>query len=252
MSSTREQPVPPRPPVSIKGRGRDIRVTVERAGAPASVEASLRDQLKVRAGAFFSGAPVTLELPGPAIDFALAEALTAAIEQAGMVVAAVTVGPATDGAARPAARSEAAGRAPSTSPMGRTRASGTGAGIPGSEAAARAGALDAAAPTTALVVERTLRSGQRLEHPGDVILIGDVNPGAELVAGGSVVVWGRLRGTVEAGAGRAGAFVCALDLAPSQLLIGSAIARAPDDPTRDPAPEIARESGGRIEVEEWR
>ena len=60
-----------------------------------------------------------------------------------------------------------------------------------------------------------------------MLVLGDVNPGAEVVAGGSVVVWGRLRGVVEAGQaeGSGPAVVCALDLAPTQLRLGTALAR---------------------------
>ncbi|MBI4770229.1 MAG: septum site-determining protein MinC, partial [Chloroflexi bacterium] len=53
----------------------------------------------------------------------------------------------------------------------------------------------------AVLVRRTLRSGRSVRHPGHVVIIGDVNPGAEIVAGGDIVVWGRLRGVVQAGAG---------------------------------------------------
>lgn len=226
MNASREQPTPPRPPVSIKGRGRDLRVVLEDGGDPAAAERSLRDQLQRRAGAFFTGAPVTLEMPGAAIDFDLAGRLAAAISDAGMHVSAVSAGGATAAAPTGARKMDEPTAAPPDSETGGLMA--------------------------ALIVERTLRGGQRLEHAGDVIVIGDVNPGAELVAGGSVIVWGRLRGTVEAGGGRRGAVVCALDLAPSQLVIGTAIARAPDDPSRHPAPEIAREVDGRIEVEDWR
>lgn len=52
-----------------------------------------------------------------------------------------------------------------------------------------------------LVVERSLRSGQRIEHGGDVVVIGHVNDGAEIFAAGNVSVWGRLQGLVHAGYG---------------------------------------------------
>lgn len=40
----------------------------------------------------------------------------------------------------------------------------------------------------AVLVRRTLRSGYSLEHFGHVVVIGDVNPGSEIIAGGDVVV----------------------------------------------------------------
>src|SRR5574339_679235 len=52
---------------------------------------------------------------------------------------------------------------------------------------------------TALFLNRTLRSGTRIEFSGHVVVLGDVNPGAEIVAEGNVMVWGRLRGMVHAG-----------------------------------------------------
>ena len=45
----------------------------------------------------------------------------------------------------------------------------------------------------AIFVQRTLRSGQSVKYAGHVILIGDVNPGAEVIAGGNVIVWGKIR-----------------------------------------------------------
>jgi len=52
------------------------------------------------------------------------------------------------------------------------------------------------------VIRGTLRSGDRIVFPGDIIIMGDVNPGAEIEAGGSVYVMGSLRGTVKAGVGK--------------------------------------------------
>ena len=103
-----------------------------------------------------------------------------------------------------------------------------------------------------LVVQRTLRSGQSLRHPGHVVVIGDVNPGAEVVAGGHIVVWGRVRGLVHAGAlGDEDAVICALDLAPTQLRIAGHIARSPEDRRRKPVPEVASVRDGSIVAVPW-
>ncbi|MCL4528260.1 MAG: septum site-determining protein MinC [Chloroflexi bacterium] len=73
---------------------------------------------------------------------------------------------------------------------------------------------------TALFVNRTLRSGTRIEFESHVVVLGDVNPGAEIVAEGNVIVWGRLRGAVHAGSkGNESAVVCALDFMPMRLQI---------------------------------
>lgn len=104
----------------------------------------------------------------------------------------------------------------------------------------------------AVLVQRTLRSGFKVEYPGHIVVVGDVNPGAELVAGGSVVVWGRMRGVVHAGAeGNQQAVVCALDLMPTQLRIAM-IDAAPIGRKRKPQPEIARVQDGQIIIEAWK
>ncbi len=100
-------------------------------------------------------------------------------------------------------------------------------------------------------LHRTLRSGQSIHYSGHVVVLGDVNPGAEIVAGGNVIVWGRLKGTVHAGAaGDEGAIVCALDLAPTQLRIASYIAISPDR-RKKIKPEMVRVSDGQLVAEEW-
>ena len=65
-----------------------------------------------------------------------------------------------------------------------------------------------------------LRSGHRLQRNESILVIGDVNPGAEVISDGDVLVWGRLRGVVHAGVqGNQRAIVAALDLEPTQLRI---------------------------------
>jgi septum site-determining protein MinC len=104
----------------------------------------------------------------------------------------------------------------------------------------------------AVLLQRTLRSGHRIRHPGHVVVLGDVNPGAEIIAGGNIVVWGRLRGTVHAGAaGNDEALVCALDLAPTQLRIAGYVAVSPERKGR-PGPEMARIRQGQLVAEKWK
>ena len=107
-------------------------------------------------------------------------------------------------------------------------------------------------PVGALVVARTVRSGQRIHHAGDVVVLGDVHAGAEIIAGGHVIVWGRLHGAVHAGAtGNEEAVVCALDLTPTHLRIAGYLARSPEEKRRRPVPEVARVRDGRIEAVPW-
>ncbi len=79
-------------------------------------------------------------------------------------------------------------------------------------------------------INKTLRSGQRIEYDGDVLIFGDVNPGAYVIASGNIIVMGVLRGIAHAGArGDESTVVIALKLLPQQLRIGSHITRAPDE-----------------------
>ena len=94
----------------------------------------------------------------------------------------------------------------------------------------------------------TLRGGQALHNLGNLVVIGDVNPGAELVASGDVVVFGALRGVAHAGAqGDRSARVIALELAPTQLRIATLIATS-DPGTKARGPEHASIVDERIVV----
>jgi septum site-determining protein MinC len=105
---------------------------------------------------------------------------------------------------------------------------------------------------TALFLHRTLRSGTRIEFAGHVVIFGDVNPGAEIVAGGNVMVWGRLRGMVHAGAkGNRKSVICALDLSPTQLRIAEEVSAALN-PQQHPRPEVVRiNNDGKLQAELW-
>jgi len=105
---------------------------------------------------------------------------------------------------------------------------------------------------TALFLNRTLRSGTRIEFPGHVVVLGDVNPGAEVIAEGNVIVWGRVRGLIHAGCkGDRKAVICALDLSATQLRIADEVS-ATLKPQKDAKPEIASiNSEGRLQAEMW-
>jgi septum site-determining protein MinC len=103
-----------------------------------------------------------------------------------------------------------------------------------------------------LLLKETVRSGRHIFHEGHLIVVGDVNPGAQLVAGGNVIVWGKLRGLVHAGAlGDTGAVICALELIPTQLRIADQIAISPEERRLRPLPEMAAIRDGRIVAETW-
>jgi len=103
----------------------------------------------------------------------------------------------------------------------------------------------------AMLVHRTLRSGNKISYQGHVVVLGDVNPGGEVVASGSVVIWGKLRGTVHAGAeGDETAVVCALDMSPMQLRIADLISVSPARKGKSSA-EVVRIIKGQLIAEPW-
>jgi septum site-determining protein MinC len=106
--------------------------------------------------------------------------------------------------------------------------------------------------TLGVMIRRTLRSGRTVHSKGHVVVFGDVNPGAKIIATGDVIIWGKLRGMVHAGAeGDKEAIVCALDMSPSQLRIADHITTSPPDKRRVARPEIACVRNEQIVVEAW-
>ncbi|GAC1368888.1 MAG: septum site-determining protein MinC [Ktedonobacteraceae bacterium] len=103
-----------------------------------------------------------------------------------------------------------------------------------------------------LFLRRTVRSGQAIHHHSNVVVLGDVNPGAEIVAGGDIIVWGVLRGMVHAGyPENDAALVCALQLTPVQLRVSRLLSRPPEGFEAQPRPEVASIKQGQIVVETW-
>ncbi len=123
------------------------------------------------------------------------------------------------------------------------------AGMP-AELSNPAAAMLVAREQPPLIINRTLRSGQAIRHRGDVLIIGDVNPGAEVVATGHIIVLGSLRGVAHAGVtGDETTFVLALKFQPSQLRIGQRVGRPPDGPQQSGSTEVARVVNGQIIIE---
>ncbi len=105
---------------------------------------------------------------------------------------------------------------------------------------------------TALFINKTLRSGTRIEFPGHVVVLGDVNPGAEIIAEGNIIIWGRLRGAVHAGSkGDEGAKVCVLDFAPIQLRVAEESVNT-QNLKETSVPVMAFIRDGRIMVKSWK
>jgi septum site-determining protein MinC len=107
----------------------------------------------------------------------------------------------------------------------------------------------------ALYLRQTVRSGQRIVNDGHIVICGDVNAGAEIMAKGDVIVFGTLRGLAHAGCyGDESAQIVALSLRPPQLRIAGKIARSPEEAGKakgSPAertPEVARIENGEIQI----
>ena len=101
-----------------------------------------------------------------------------------------------------------------------------------------------------LVIDKTLRGGQAVETEGSVIVFGNVNPGAQITAGGSVDIRGPCRGLVHAGAaGDSTAFIIADHLMPTQIRIANYVARSPDEPEDFGKAERAYVKDGQIVIE---
>ena len=87
--------------------------------------------------------------------------------------------------------------------------------------------------TEALFIKSTFRSGETLEHSGDVVVLADVNPGAEIRADGDIVVMGSLKGWVHAGAsGDTKAVIIALELPSARFQIAKYPGVAPTSARR--------------------
>ncbi len=218
--------------VSIKGGKEGLRVQLDEQADWQAVLRALRTHLEQGGNTFFAGARLQIDVGDRELDEPQLTEILGLMAQHGVQPEALA---ATTRTSRNAAR--AAGL--------RARV-----GIP----------EEAAAPpilpeSEAMLISRTVRSGQVVRHQGHITLVGDLNPGAEIIAGGSVVVWGRLRGMVHAGAlGDGNAVICALELRPTQLRIGNLIARTPEETDRRATlPEVARidHDQERIIVEAW-
>jgi septum site-determining protein MinC len=104
----------------------------------------------------------------------------------------------------------------------------------------------------AVFLHKTLRSGTRVETPGSVIVLGDVNPGAEIIAGGNVLIWGRMRGTAQAGSGGDElAIVCALEMNPMNIRIAGVSLEGKPRKGK-PGPEFASIASGTVIIQPWK
>ena len=105
-------------------------------------------------------------------------------------------------------------------------------------------------PQEMVVINRTLRGGQEIRTKSSVLVCGNVNPGAQIIAGGSIDIRGTCRGMVHAGAyGDSTAFIIADHLMPTQIRISNLIARSPDEMEKTDRAERASIKDGQIVIE---
>lgn len=101
-------------------------------------------------------------------------------------------------------------------------------------------------------LRKTIRSGQTYEYLGNLVVIGDVNPGAEVYAAGNIIVLGSIRGAVHAGCnGNEKAIIAAFYLEPQILKIANLMTISPDDGIKPTYPEVAKIKNGNIIVEPY-
>ena len=105
--------------------------------------------------------------------------------------------------------------------------------------------------TKTAIIRQTIRSGQKISYPGNVLIIGDVNPGGEVEAAGDIIILGKLRGVAHAGInGDDSSEIIALELTPLQLRIANIIRRSPDSNSEpEHVPEVAKIKDGNIVIE---
>lgn len=106
----------------------------------------------------------------------------------------------------------------------------------------------------ALVVNQTLRSGQLVRSPNTVLVLGDVNSGAEVASNKDVIVLGTIRGVVHAGAeGNQDSIIFGVRINPTQIRIANHIAMAPDSKdSQSTEPEVAWVDSGHIVIDPFR
>jgi septum site-determining protein MinC len=217
--------------IQIKGMGDGVLIVLG-DGEWGSLRQQLFEQLDQQAE-FFRGARLALDVGGMSLKAAELGDLRSQVSERGMVLGFVL--------SRSAVTEQNAKSLGLDTSLGRGRPEPDD---PEVDTTLRTG-------EAAILVSHTLRSGFSVQYAGHVTILGDVNPGAEVVAAGNVLVWGRLRGMVHAGAeGDESAVVCALDLSPTQLRIAGRIAVTPGRKNK-PLPEKAYLHNGQVVAEPW-
>jgi septum site-determining protein MinC len=171
-----------RPTTSFKFRGGTFHALVVKPETPIDAWLAEIDSLLARSKGFFSGKSVVIDVTGLALTKDAFLSLLDALSQRDIRILGVE-------GADPACND---GRIPSL-----TRGKGDKPKTPAVPEIATA----KPEPASSILIDAPVRSGQQIVHPhGDVTVIGSVASGAEIIAAGSVHVYGSLRGRVLAGA----------------------------------------------------
>lgn len=204
------------------------------------------------AGAFYENEPVVIDAQGLA-ESPDWEALAAALRRHRLHPIGVHASPELqaqaaqsglaplDISASPAAATGSGGKTPKATQAPRKAASAEKAAAAAHDAATAGAATPAAAAGETLVIRHPLRSGQRIYAKGsDLIVMGMVSQGAEVIADGNIHVYGPLRGKAMAGAhGRTDALILTTQLDPELLAIAGVYrvieTRLPDSLQNRPA-----------------
>ncbi len=103
------------------------------------------------------------------------------------------------------------------------------------------------------LVRRSVNSGEMIQHSGTLMVLGDVQPAAEVIADGDIIIYGRLRGVAHAGVGGdESAIIAALAFKPTQARIGTRFLSGKGVRRRETrTPELARIKGDQIVIERW-
>ena len=217
--------------VQFKGIREGLLVSLSGDGDWPEVESALVEQLAAQ-GDFLRGAKLILNVENHVINAAAMGHLRDQLSDMGLTMWAVlTNSPTTEQNAQALGLATRIHQGPADSPASKR--------------------MDYHNEDEAIFIKRTLRSGASIKFDGHVVVMGDVNPGAEIIAGGNVMVWGKLRGLVHAGAaGNSEAVVCALVLVPTQLRIDDKIAISPAE-GRKKYPEMALIKDDKVVAEPW-
>lgn len=98
---------------------------------------------------------------------------------------------------------------------------------------------------------KAIRGGQIINFPGNIVIIGDVNHGSEVYAGGNIIVLGAIKGKVFAGIdGNRDAIIAAFSMQPEILKIADIITMSPDS-EKPKYPEVAKIKDNSILVEPY-